>query len=66
MCRTYFRKPMDTAVSIAFLLLFPDRHENTRFASGFGLSVPYFFRKSAGDSTWSAFFSSPTKRQLTC
>jgi hypothetical protein len=57
---------MDIAVSIALLLLFPDRHENTRFASGFGLSVPYFFRKSAGGSTWSAFFSSPTERKVTC
>jgi hypothetical protein len=56
---------MDIAVSIALLLLFPDRHENTRFASSFGLSVPYFCIKSAGDSTWNAFFSSPTEKKVT-
>jgi len=52
LCWTYFKKPMDTAVSIALLLLFPDRHENTKFASGFGLSIPYLFRKSAEGSSW--------------
>jgi hypothetical protein len=55
---------MDVAVSIALRLLLPARHENTRFASSFGLSIPYFFTKSAGDSTSNAFFSSPTKKNV--